>query len=36
MAVGQQNIARARNEDRWADGDKVELGWKAEHAVVIG
>ena len=26
----------ARNEDRWADGDKVELGWKAEHAVVIG
>jgi len=36
LTVLEQNIARARNEDRWADGDKVELGWKAEHAVVIG
>lgn len=35
ITVLEQNLARARNEDRWADGDSVELGWKAEHAVVI-
>jgi spermidine/putrescine transport system ATP-binding protein len=35
ITVLEQNLARARNEDRWADGDAVELGWKAEHAVVI-
>ena len=35
ITVLEQNIARARNEDRWTDGDSVELGWKAEHAVVI-
>ena len=35
LTVLEQNLVRARNEDRWADGDRVELGWLAEHAVVI-
>jgi spermidine/putrescine transport system ATP-binding protein len=36
ITVLEQNLSRARNEDRWSDGDRVELGWKPEHAVVIG
>jgi spermidine/putrescine transport system ATP-binding protein len=35
VTVLEQNLARARNEDRWREGDTVELGWQPEHAVVI-
>ena len=35
LTVLEQNLARARNEDRWRDGDHVELGWQPDHAVVI-
>jgi spermidine/putrescine transport system ATP-binding protein len=35
ITVLEQNLSRARNEDRWSDGDRIELGWKPEHAVVI-
>jgi spermidine/putrescine transport system ATP-binding protein len=35
LTVLEQNLMRARSEDRWADGDRVELGWQPEHAVVI-
>ncbi|MFN8168177.1 MAG: ABC transporter ATP-binding protein [Candidatus Nanopelagicales bacterium] len=35
LTVLEQNLSRARNEDRWSDGDRVELGWQPEHAVVI-
>jgi spermidine/putrescine transport system ATP-binding protein len=35
LTVLEQNLARARNEDRWRDGDTVELGWQPDHAVVI-
>jgi spermidine/putrescine transport system ATP-binding protein len=36
ITVLEQNLSRARNEDRWSDGDRIEMGWKPEHAVVIG
>ena len=35
ITVLEQNLARSRNEDRWSDGDHVELGWQPEHAVVL-
>jgi spermidine/putrescine transport system ATP-binding protein len=35
LTVVEQNLDRARREDRWGDGDAVELGWRPEHAVVI-
>jgi spermidine/putrescine transport system ATP-binding protein len=35
ITVLEQNLARSRNEDRWAQGDRVELGWKPEHIVVL-
>jgi len=35
LTVLEQNLARARNEDRWRDGDRVELGWQPDHAVII-
>jgi spermidine/putrescine transport system ATP-binding protein len=35
ITVLEQNLARSRNEDRWSDGDDVELGWQPEHAVII-
>ncbi|MEI8056959.1 MAG: ABC transporter ATP-binding protein [Actinomycetes bacterium] len=36
LTVLEQNLARSRHDDRWTDGDTVELGWKPEHVVVIG
>jgi spermidine/putrescine transport system ATP-binding protein len=36
VTVLEQNLSRARNEDRWRDGDQVVLGWQPSHAVVIG
>jgi spermidine/putrescine transport system ATP-binding protein len=35
LTVLEQNLSRARNEDRWREGDTVELGWQPDHAVVI-
>ncbi len=35
VTVLEQNLVRSRNEDRWADGDSIELGWQPDHAVVI-
>ncbi len=35
VTVLEQNLMRSRNEDRWHDGDSVEVGWKPDHAVVI-
>jgi spermidine/putrescine transport system ATP-binding protein len=31
----EQNTARARSDDRWEIGDRVTLGWHAEHAHVL-
>ena len=35
LTVLEQNLPRMRHEDRWDDGDRVELGWCPEHAVVL-
>jgi spermidine/putrescine transport system ATP-binding protein len=35
ITVLEQNIPRMRHEDRWDDGDRVELGWSPEHVVVL-
>jgi spermidine/putrescine transport system ATP-binding protein len=31
----EQNVARARSDDRWQIGDRVRLGWHREHARVL-
>ena len=31
----EQNTARARADDRWEIGDRVRLGWRPEHALVL-
>jgi len=31
----EQNAARQRSDDRWEIGDRVELGWHPEHALVL-
>jgi hypothetical protein len=31
----EQNVARARSDDRWHIGDRVRLGWHREHARVL-
>jgi spermidine/putrescine transport system ATP-binding protein len=36
LTVVEQNLVRSRHDDRWSDGDSVEIGWKPEHVVVIG
>jgi spermidine/putrescine transport system ATP-binding protein len=35
VTVLEQNLSRARSEDRWRDGDRVELGWQPSHAVLV-
>ncbi len=35
VTVLEQNLPRMRHEDRWDDGDRVEIGWCPEHAVVL-
>ena len=35
ITVLEQNTSRQRNDDRWSDGDRVELGWQPEHTVVV-
>ena len=36
ITVLEQNIDRQRNDDRWNNGDSVDLGWRAEHTLVLG
>ncbi|MBC3839405.1 ABC transporter ATP-binding protein [Streptacidiphilus sp. 4-A2] len=36
LAVLEQNTARSRMEDRWSNGQQVELGWLPEHSLVLG
>jgi spermidine/putrescine transport system ATP-binding protein len=31
----EQNVARARSDDRWEIGEHVRLGWHPEHALVL-
>ena len=35
LAVLEQNLDRARTEDRWADGERVRIGWLPEHSLVL-
>ncbi|MDR7252532.1 spermidine/putrescine transport system ATP-binding protein [Nocardioides sp. BE266] len=35
LTVLEQNLPRMRAEDRWAAGDRVEVGWLPEHTVVL-
>jgi spermidine/putrescine transport system ATP-binding protein len=35
LSVLEQNLARARTEDRWADGERVRIGWHREHSLVL-
>ena len=31
----EQNLARARAEDRWDQGARVKVGWQPEHCLVL-
>jgi spermidine/putrescine transport system ATP-binding protein len=31
----EQNTDRSRNEERWVNGARVELGWRPEHCLVL-
>jgi spermidine/putrescine transport system ATP-binding protein len=33
ISVLEQNLHRARTEERWVDGERVRLGWHAEHSL---
>ncbi|WP_020525521.1 ABC transporter ATP-binding protein [Catelliglobosispora koreensis] len=35
VAVLEQNTARSRNEDRWAGGETVDLGWRTADCLVL-
>jgi spermidine/putrescine transport system ATP-binding protein len=35
VAVLEQNTDRSRNEERWTNGQRVELGWRPEHCLVL-
>jgi spermidine/putrescine transport system ATP-binding protein len=35
LAVLEQNLQRARTEDRWHDGERVRIGWLPEHCLVL-
>jgi spermidine/putrescine transport system ATP-binding protein len=35
LAVLEQNLQRARTEDRWTDGERVRIGWLPEHCLVL-
>jgi spermidine/putrescine transport system ATP-binding protein len=35
LAVLEQNLQRARTEDRWKDGERVRIGWLPEHCLVL-
>jgi len=31
--VLEQNLHSARTEERWVDGERVRIGWRAEHSL---
>ena len=33
VSVLEQNVHSARTEERWSDGERVRLGWQAEHSL---
>ncbi len=33
VSVLEQNLHSARTEERWADGERVRIGWHAEHSL---
>jgi spermidine/putrescine transport system ATP-binding protein len=35
VSVLEQNTARSRMEDRWAGGERVDLGYQPEHALLL-
>ena len=35
LTVLEQNLPRMRADDRWSPGDRVQIGWLPEHAVVL-
>ncbi|WP_264063212.1 ABC transporter ATP-binding protein [Mycobacterium montefiorense] len=35
LSVLEQNLDSARTEERWADGERVRIGWHAEHCLVL-
>ncbi|MFG2975470.1 ABC transporter ATP-binding protein [Streptomyces sp. NPDC048331] len=35
VSVLEQNTVRSRREDRWSGGERVEIGWKPEHCLVL-
>ncbi|QIG41925.1 ABC transporter ATP-binding protein [Nocardioides anomalus] len=35
LAVLEQNTDRSRTEERWHDGERVRLGWRPEHCLVL-
>jgi spermidine/putrescine transport system ATP-binding protein len=35
LAVLEQNLQRARTEDRWVDGERVRIGWLRENSLVL-
>jgi len=35
LSVLEQNLERARTEERWADGERVRIGWHPDHSLVL-
>jgi spermidine/putrescine transport system ATP-binding protein len=35
LSVLEQNVDRARTEERWADGERVRIGWDPDHSLVL-
>ncbi len=35
VTVLEQNTDRSRNEDRWSNGQSVQIGWRPEHCLVL-
>ncbi len=35
ITVLEQNLPRMRHDDRWAHGDRVDIGWSPEHVVTL-
>jgi spermidine/putrescine transport system ATP-binding protein len=33
LSALEQNVHSARTEERWADGERVRIGWHAEHCL---
>jgi spermidine/putrescine transport system ATP-binding protein len=35
LSVLEQNLDSARTEERWVDGERVRIGWRAEHCLAL-